>query len=34
MRTSEGNSVQRKLVEETVAEMEKVDPSTKGVIPA
>lgn len=34
MRTTEGKVAQRKLVEETLAELKKVDPSTSGVISA
>lgn len=32
MRTAEGKEVQRRLFEETLAEMKKIDPSTVGVI--
>jgi hypothetical protein len=34
MRTAEGKEAQRKLVEETLAELKKVDPSTVGVLSA
>jgi hypothetical protein len=34
MRTAAGKEAQRKLVQETLAELKKVDPSTAGVISA